>query len=37
VKFKVGGATSAVDAKRIQSAREAAGSDFAIAIDANQG
>jgi L-alanine-DL-glutamate epimerase-like enolase superfamily enzyme len=37
VKFKVGGATPEVDAQRIQSAREAAGSDFEIAIDANQG
>lgn len=37
VKFKVGGATPEVDAVRVQRAREAAGDDFVIAIDANQG
>ncbi|GIF74435.1 mandelate racemase/muconate lactonizing enzyme family protein [Asanoa siamensis] len=37
IKFKVGGRTPAVDAARIQAAREAAGPGFVIAIDANQG
>jgi len=37
VKFKVGGRTPEVDAARVIAAREAAGSDFIIAIDANQG
>ena len=37
VKFKVGGLTPAEDAIRIQRARAAAGDDFLIAIDANQG
>lgn len=37
VKFKVGGATPAVDAARVSRAREAAGDDFVLAIDANQG
>jgi L-alanine-DL-glutamate epimerase-like enolase superfamily enzyme len=37
VKFKVGGASPVEDAKRVRLAREAAGPDFAIAIDANQG
>jgi len=37
VKFKVGGRQPEVDAERIAAAREAAGPDFAICIDANQG
>jgi D-galactarolactone cycloisomerase len=37
VKFKVGGRTPAEDAERIAAAREAAGPDFTICIDANQG
>ena len=37
VKFKVGGRTPEVDAARVIAAREAAGPDFVIAIDANQG
>jgi D-galactarolactone cycloisomerase len=37
VKFKVGGASPAEDAKRVLAAREAAGPGFVIAIDANQG
>jgi D-galactarolactone cycloisomerase len=37
IKFKVGGRSPAVDAERIRVAREAAGSDWIIAIDANQG
>lgn len=37
VKFKVGGLSAAEDAERVRRAREAAGSDFIIAIDANQG
>lgn len=37
VKFKVGGRSAAVDADRIRAAREAAGDDFIICIDANQG
>lgn len=37
VKFKVGGRTPAEDAARVVAAREAAGDDFVIAIDANQG
>lgn len=37
MKFKVGGATPEVDAARIRAAREAAGDDFFICIDANQG
>lgn len=36
VKFKVGGLSPAEDAKRVIRAREAAGSDWIIAIDANQ-
>lgn len=36
-KFKVGGATPAVDAERVQAAREAVGDDFILAVDANQG
>ncbi len=37
VKFKVGGRTPAADAVRVAAAREAAGDDFAIMVDANQG
>jgi D-galactarolactone cycloisomerase len=36
-KFKVGGLTPAEDAKRVEAAREAAGDDFVLTIDANQG
>jgi D-galactarolactone cycloisomerase len=36
-KFKVGGRPAAEDAARIRTAREAAGPDFVITIDANQG
>lgn len=37
VKFKVGGAPPEVDAERVRRARRAAGDDFVIAVDANQG
>lgn len=37
IKFKVGGLSPAEDAARVIAAREAAGDDFVIAIDANQG
>ncbi len=37
VKFKVGGADPAVDADRVRRVRDAAGDDFIIAVDANQG
>ena len=37
IKFKVGGASPEEDALRIARARQAAGDDFLIAIDANQG
>jgi L-alanine-DL-glutamate epimerase-like enolase superfamily enzyme len=37
VKFKVGGRTPEIDAARVIAAREAAGPDFIIAMDANQG
>jgi len=37
MKFKVGGATPAVDADRVRLARQAAGPDFALMVDANQG
>jgi L-alanine-DL-glutamate epimerase-like enolase superfamily enzyme len=37
MKFKVGGRTPAEDAQRVRLAREAAGSGFAIMVDANQG
>jgi D-galactarolactone cycloisomerase len=37
IKFKVGGRSPAVDAARVLAAREAAGDDWVIAIDANQG
>lgn len=36
-KFKVGGRPPAEDAARVQAARETAGKDFVITIDANQG
>lgn len=37
MKFKVGGAKPEVDAERVLEARDAAGEDFIITIDANQG
>lgn len=37
IKFKVGGLTPAEDAQRVRQARAAAGPDFKIAVDANQG
>jgi L-alanine-DL-glutamate epimerase-like enolase superfamily enzyme len=37
MKFKVGGRTPAEDAERVRLAREAAGPDFVIMVDANQG
>lgn len=37
VKFKVGGRSPTEDAKRVLSARAAAGDDFIICVDANQG
>ena len=37
MKFKVGGRTPAEDAERVAWAREAAGPDFVIMVDANQG
>lgn len=37
VKFKVGGRSPQVDADRVMAARDAAGPEFVIAIDANQG
>jgi L-alanine-DL-glutamate epimerase-like enolase superfamily enzyme len=37
MKFKVGGSTPAQDAERVRLAREAAGPDFVIMVDANQG
>jgi L-alanine-DL-glutamate epimerase-like enolase superfamily enzyme len=37
VKFKVGGLTPAEDAERVAAARDAAGPDFVLALDANQG
>jgi D-galactarolactone cycloisomerase len=36
-KFKIGGRSPAEDAQRLTAAREAAGDDFVITIDANQG
>jgi D-arabinonate dehydratase len=36
-KFKVGGLTPEEDAKRVQAAREAAGPDFVLMVDANRG
>lgn len=37
VKFKVGGASPAVDAERVRAARAAGGDDFILTVDANQG
>ena len=37
MKFKVGGRTPAEDAARVRAARGAAGPDFALMVDANQG
>ncbi|MEI7743502.1 MAG: mandelate racemase/muconate lactonizing enzyme family protein [Chloroflexota bacterium] len=37
LKFKVGGRTPAIDAERFRIAREAAGPDFTLMADANQG
>ena len=37
VKFKIGGADPSTDAARVARARKAAGDDFIIAVDANQG
>jgi L-alanine-DL-glutamate epimerase-like enolase superfamily enzyme len=37
VKFKIGGASPAEDAERVAKARAAAGDDWVIAVDANQG
>jgi L-alanine-DL-glutamate epimerase-like enolase superfamily enzyme len=37
MKFKVGGRSPAEDAERVRLAREAAGPDFALMVDANQG
>jgi L-alanine-DL-glutamate epimerase-like enolase superfamily enzyme len=37
MKFKVGGRTPAEDAERVRLAREAAGPDFVLMVDANQG
>jgi L-alanine-DL-glutamate epimerase-like enolase superfamily enzyme len=37
LKFKIGGAAPEVDAERVRTAIEAAGPDFKIAVDANQG
>lgn len=37
VKFKIGGAAPSEDARRVRVARDAAGPDFVIAVDANQG
>jgi len=37
VKFKVGGKRPEVDAERVRVARDAAGPDFALMVDANQG
>ena len=36
-KFKVGGLTPEADAERVQVARDAAGDDFVLAVDANRG
>jgi D-galactarolactone cycloisomerase len=36
-KFKVGGLTPEQDARRVKVAREAAGADFVLAVDANRG
>jgi D-galactarolactone cycloisomerase len=37
IKFKVGGRDPAEDARRVLTARQAAGKDFVICVDANQG
>jgi len=37
MKFKIGGLTAEEDAQRVRQARRAAGDDFALAVDANQG
>lgn len=37
MKFKVGGRSPEVDAKRVRAARHAAGDDFILTVDANQG
>ena len=37
MKFKVGGLSPEEDAERLREARRAAGNDFALAVDANQG
>lgn len=37
MKFKVGGKSPAEDARRVRAAREAAGPEFALMVDANQG
>lgn len=37
IKFKVGGRSPAIDAERVLRARSAAGPDFVLCIDANQG
>jgi D-galactarolactone cycloisomerase len=37
IKFKVGGTTPEEDARRVTAARQAAGDDFVIMLDANQG
>lgn len=37
VKFKVGGRRPEIDAERVAAARDAAGPDFTICVDANQG
>jgi L-alanine-DL-glutamate epimerase-like enolase superfamily enzyme len=37
MKFKIGGASPEVDAGRVAAAREAAGPDWILAVDANQG
>jgi len=36
-KFKIGGTTPEVDAERVSAARDTAGEDFVITVDANQG
>ncbi len=36
-KFKIGGASPAVDAERVTAARRAVGDDFVLMVDANQG
>ena len=36
-KFKVGGRTPQEDAERVRVARQAAGDDFILIVDANQG